>query len=452
MHFRKLYSMKPAIILLLVVVYALVAVVLRSGTAQAMSPEQKKVLDSGIRYFNTEDIQCTFRPGGSTGGANVGNALPNAVPEVWRNLIMGVAGQYPDVDPRLVAAVLWIENRGWPEYKTSGWSDSSAGAQGPWQFIPSTWASMGHDGDGDGVKDPNNPKDAVHAAFKHHAGSAGKPVAVTGYTGNNPETDFQTTVFNRRGDNLLYYAAKYNGSGAPDGQLLKNFPRGQNADYVIMAYWLLASNFETGVVPQNSSGNIMEGSRVDAKTTGALFGSNASAPGGAGTSAGGLAANSRCPLGNQSSELVGELAWPVDKSFYDEHPVWFTKPHHDYPASDIPVPTGTNVYAMLRGRVVSAPTGGTCGQGVTIDTPPNIRITYCHGTDGGSVDGAHEGDEVQAGALIMHSDDTGRSSGPHLHVQIKIGGVNHCPQPLFQGMAAGTPPDLESLPTSGCTN
>ncbi|HEX8751836.1 MAG TPA: lytic murein transglycosylase [Solirubrobacterales bacterium] len=41
---------------------------------------------------------------------------------------------------------------------------SSAGAEGWMQFMPSTWATYGVDANGDGVKDPNNPEDAIFAA------------------------------------------------------------------------------------------------------------------------------------------------------------------------------------------------------------------------------------------------------------------------------------------------
>ncbi|MGI8702656.1 MAG: lytic transglycosylase domain-containing protein, partial [Nocardioidaceae bacterium] len=37
-------------------------------------------------------------------------------------------------------------------------------AVGPMQFIPGTWAGYGADGNGDGVRDPNNIKDAALAA------------------------------------------------------------------------------------------------------------------------------------------------------------------------------------------------------------------------------------------------------------------------------------------------
>jgi cell wall-associated NlpC family hydrolase len=55
-------------------------------------------------------------------------------------------------------------------------STSSAGAQGPMQFLPSTWAAYGVDGNHDGVKDINNPDDAVYGAANYlcHNG-AGDP-------------------------------------------------------------------------------------------------------------------------------------------------------------------------------------------------------------------------------------------------------------------------------------
>jgi cell wall-associated NlpC family hydrolase len=44
---------------------------------------------------------------------------------------------------------------------------SSAGARGPMQFMPATWASYGVDGDADGRKDIANPADAIPAAARY---------------------------------------------------------------------------------------------------------------------------------------------------------------------------------------------------------------------------------------------------------------------------------------------
>lgn len=162
------------------------------------------------------------------------------------------------------------------------------------------------------------------------------------------------------------------------------------------------------------------------------------------------------PGGGSSGAVVGGYSLPLDRHWYDEHPDWFTKTHHSgRPAIDIPVPTGTPVYSMTAGRVILAPNGTAtegCGFGLEIEAPDGVRYIYCHGTDGGSVDGARQGDEVQAGQLIMHSASTGSSTGPHLHVGIRINGVAHCPQNLLVGIAQGSPPDVFSLPSSGCTH
>lgn len=53
---------------------------------------------------------------------------------------------------------------------------SSANAQGPMQFLPSTWAAEGVDGNGDGKKDINDPADAIYGAanyLAHNGGSKG---------------------------------------------------------------------------------------------------------------------------------------------------------------------------------------------------------------------------------------------------------------------------------------
>ena len=44
---------------------------------------------------------------------------------------------------------------------------SSAGAVGWMQFMPATWAAYGVDANGDGVRDPADPEDAIHAAARY---------------------------------------------------------------------------------------------------------------------------------------------------------------------------------------------------------------------------------------------------------------------------------------------
>jgi len=145
----------------------------------------------------------------------------------------------------------------------------------------------------------------------------------------------------------------------------------------------------------------------------------------------------------------GGYTLPLPQHWFNEHRYWFTKPHHDYPAADIPVSQGEPVYAAASGTVADAPAGGSCGLGVTITGDDGVRYIYCHGTDGGRL--VHPGQHVNAGQLIMHVGSTGNSTGPHLHFGIRVNGVSRCPQNFLVAVGEGRAPNPQSLPSSGCS-
>jgi hypothetical protein len=148
--------------------------------------------------------------------------------------------------------------------------------------------------------------------------------------------------------------------------------------------------------------------------------------------------------------ISGDYSMPVELRWYHEHPEWFTKPHHDYPAADIPVPTGTPIHTASAGTVASITTSGSCGIGVVISGDDGASYTYCHGLPGShAVTG---GSRVAVGQLLMRSASTGNSTAPHLHFAIKVDGQARCPQPFLVAIADGHPESPGSLPTSGCTN
>lgn len=150
------------------------------------------------------------------------------------------------------------------------------------------------------------------------------------------------------------------------------------------------------------------------------------------------------PAGEPST---GSLAAPLPAGSFNAAKL--DDPHHDYPALDIPVPTGTPIRAIAGGRVTWTSDRDPCGRGVIVTDAGGVRWTYCHASTRTVTPLA----VVPTGAQIALAGSTGKSSGPHLHLQILAGGRLRCPQPLAVALYAGRPaPDPRQLPTSGCTN
>jgi hypothetical protein len=78
-------------------------------------------------------------------------------------------------------------------------------AVGPFQFIPSTWAMLGVDANGDGVADPNNFHDAAAAAVRH--------LCPSGKLGNLRSAIFSYNHSASYVDDVLSFAAAYAARG-----------------------------------------------------------------------------------------------------------------------------------------------------------------------------------------------------------------------------------------------
>ena len=151
-------------------------------------------------------------------------------------------------------------------------------------------------------------------------------------------------------------------------------------------------------------------------------------------------------------------ALPVDRGLLNVSRL--NSPHHDSPAIDVMLNPGTTIYAPVSGRIVLTTANpynerdcpnpndcDTCGIGVAISAGGWI-FNLCHLQ---RLD-VHTGDHVDAGQPIGLSGNSGHSSAPHLHLEIRrtIGPV--CPQQLLIALYQQRPaPSLKSLPTTGCT-
>lgn len=99
-------------------------------------------------------------------GSSASESTVSGVPAEYEADVIRAGSICQVVTPGVIAAQIDQE---------SGWNPkagSSAGAQGIAQFMPSTWASAGKDGDGDGKADIWNPHDAIWSQGNYMCGLA----------------------------------------------------------------------------------------------------------------------------------------------------------------------------------------------------------------------------------------------------------------------------------------
>lgn len=111
--------------------------------------------------------------------------------------------------------------------------------------------------------------------------------------------------------------------------------------------------------------------------------------------------------------------WPLDEAgFITRGIVGDSTPDESHPGLDIAVPVGTMVRASGGGVVEQAGADPEYGNFVLIDHPSQYQSMYGHL----SRIIATPGDTVQPGDVIGLSGNTGRSTAPHLHFEVRHGG------------------------------
>lgn len=85
---------------------------------------------------------------------------------------------------------------------------------------------------------------------------------------------------------------------------------------------------------------------------------------------------------------------------------------------DIAVPEGTPVLAQGKGTVIDARWDNTYGQVVLIQYDNGLQVLYAHNRD----ILVKKGYPVIKGQKIAYSGNTGNSTGPHLHYEIRVNG------------------------------
>jgi hypothetical protein len=131
-------------------------------------------------------------------GGAAGEGARASRPKLTSNVYQRAAATCPGLPWTVLGAIHAIESRRGNSAETSG-----AGARGPMQFLPATWAAFGVDGDGDGRADIDNPIDAVYGAARYLcATGGGDPAGLAGAIWNYNHSDEYVDLVLRVSDEI----------------------------------------------------------------------------------------------------------------------------------------------------------------------------------------------------------------------------------------------------------
>lgn len=126
--------------------------------------------------------------------------------------------------------------------------------------------------------------------------------------------------------------------------------------------------------------------------------------------------------GNYTGGGSGTLQRPVSSGTITATMYYSNGSYHG--ALDYGVSIGTPVYAAADGVVIKTANLTTSyGTYVVIQHAGGLQTWYAHGTSGSI--SVSEGQTVSRGQQIMRSGNSGKSSGPHLHFEVRVAPYNY---------------------------
>jgi len=121
--------------------------------------------------------------------------------------------------------------------------------------------------------------------------------------------------------------------------------------------------------------------------------------------------------------------WPLEeRGFVTRGQVSDTAKDEAHPGLDVAVPVGALIRAAGGGTVLEAGTDAEYGRFVLVQHPNGYRTMYGHL----SRLTVGVGGRVRAGEVLGRSGNTGRSSAPHLHFEVRHNGVSVDPLTLIR--------------------
>jgi len=118
--------------------------------------------------------------------------------------------------------------------------------------------------------------------------------------------------------------------------------------------------------------------------------------------------------------------------------------HSRHKGIDLPAPMHTDIYAALDGVVTYAGKARGYGNLITVDHGNGVVTAYGHE----SVTLVKEGDIVHKGEKIAEVGRAGNATGPHLHFELRVDGVQQNPLPVLDDTEE-VPGDLTAATNGG---
>ena len=314
---------------------------------------------------------------------------------------------------------------------------SSAGAVGWMQFMPDTWLRWGMDVNGDGIADPWNPDDAIHAAARYLAAANGR-------------TDISRAIFAYNHaqwyvDDVLQLAAVFGGDVAGADVVFSLDRMALALEQAQEQVASLSEQLDAAEAAESASASKSERLSAAAEDLEQLLSDRVLAEKDAFQAGEDLAAATaeadrlRAELAQAQAALeaaqssaasasfapaaAGVLRMPTRADGYvfpvggGPGAVSVGRHHHDYPAADIAAPLGAPLYALADGIVLSVIDDGRCGTGFVLQTLDGLEWVYCHLSYRDP--GLGEGLLVSAGQWVGLVGSTGHSTGSHLHLGLR---------------------------------
>ncbi|MFD3945090.1 peptidoglycan DD-metalloendopeptidase family protein [Streptomyces sp. NPDC058579] len=400
------------------------------GTAAAACADYADNAEAG----NTGDAAATspIMPAGKVYMPS--STARNEIPPKMILAAMRAAARYDGLDWTLIAGQMYQETKYGQDPSAAPGGKNSAGYMGILQFGNPAWQDYGADGNGDGKKDLYNIDDAAFAAANFlHAMKVETNAwnALMRYSGSRPSNTIYMRV-------VLTQAARYRGNLTGDQDRIKQWyahlkatveknpdfptlgrqsdipePVGNNAD-PNTALNIAASPARSWSTPP------LEG---DGETTtqamAAQGGFNEAVPMS-------LAAFPLAPAPDPDAPATGkDWQWPLKEGSYtigakykQRGGMWSLGYHTGL---DLVSRVGTGIYAPADGKIVKAGSGGAYGNETHIQHANGVITQYAHQ----SRMNVKVGDQVKRGDQIGAVGMTGNTSGPHLHWEVRVPGVDN---------------------------